>query len=139
MPSCPEGEDVKGTSCLHDRPLYGSSPTACVANPTSALTSLSLLQCLKCMVSSPGDPLEGLQPAQPGFSPLLFLSQEAGQGISFLFCFLNSLGVLLVQTMFLQMQKKGKSSSRSAFDISTDAFYPRWIQTAFYSAIPLGW
>lgn len=73
MPWCPEGEDVKGTSCLHNRLLYGSGPTACVANPTPALTSLSLFQCLKCMVSSPGDPLEGLQPAQPGSSPLPFL------------------------------------------------------------------
>ena len=70
------------------------------------------------------------------YVPLLWKQLK---GVSFLLCFPNCLGGSLVQTMFLQMQKQGKSSSRSMFDIFTDAFYPTWLPTAFYSAIPLGW
>lgn len=89
---------------------------------------------LKCSVSSPGDLL--------AFSLALHLSvlhpeSQAGALISALHPSLSS-WFPWFKPCPSRCKKEGGSSSRLMFDISTDAFYPRWFQTAFYSAIPPG-
>lgn len=83
MPWCPGGDHVKGTSCLHDRLLYGSSPTASVPYPTPCLTLLSFW-------SAQSLPLETCWPSAWPFTSQSF-TQKARQGLSFLLCTPHSL------------------------------------------------
>lgn len=83
MPWCPEGEHVKGTSCLHHRLLYGSGPTASMAFPTPHLTSLPPVA-LEVHGLLPWGPA-GLQPAPSGSPALLPSTRKPGRSVHFCF------------------------------------------------------